>query len=394
MEKRGNNSIFFGYFFLIFVSAVYSFINTDLEIKGTLSTVIVAFEILIFIAFVVVNGRYNKNTIAIISLLLIIAVGTYITTKETVFIVMLMVAIVCSRLDYKKIFKLLLTERTVILFLIVLMSLIGILPVNETSIIKGGTSTAVIGYGLGFDHPNQLAYNISLIMMLLICYRNSKLRQRDILFIVFITIVGYLITRSRTLLVLGVISFLGAEFYLFTVKNNKNPKLEGIWKLSIWIMPICAIAALGLPLMMSTATGQFKIILYAINGIIGSRFTHSARVFDLYPVTLFGGRTEFELLNTNFGYSVVDNGYLCLLYNFGVVGFFIFIVLFFFAIKKLIEKKQYVFLIAIMSISLLGVTENILRSFAINFSVIFWSECLDYLSAKQYGKHRIRLKLK
>ena len=52
--------------------------------------------------------------------------------------------------------------------------------------------------------------------------------------------------------------------------------------------------------------------------------------------------------------------------------------------KKLIDKKQYIFLITIIAISLWGITENVLRSFAINFTVAFWAECIikDELNCK------------
>lgn len=110
--------------------------------------------------------------------------------------------------------------------------------------------------------------------------------------------------------------------------------------------------------------------------MFGSRFTHSARVFDLYPIPLWGGIVDFRLLQSNFGYAIVDNGYLCLLYDFGIVGFSLFIILYFLSMRILADKKEYVFLIAIIAVALWGITENILRSFAINFTVVFWAECI------------------
>ena len=44
--------------------------------------------------------------------------------------------------------------------------------------------------------------------------------------------------------------------------------------------------------------------------------------------------------------------------------------------KKLVDRKRCNFLIAISAIALWGITENILRSFAINFTVAFWAECI------------------
>ena len=57
--------------------------------------------------------------------------------------------------------------------------------------------------------------------------------------------------------------------------------------------------------------------------------------------------------------------------------------------RKLANKKEYVFLIAIIAVALWGITENILRSFAINFTVVFWAECIkkgDEPAGGHFGK--------
>lgn len=330
MNQQRRKSVVSGYLFLLLISAVYSFTNTSLEIKGILSTSIIIIESLFFLLFLYFVGRYNIKKLLKIAFLLSIGGIHYLMARETVFLIMLMVAVIFTELEYRKAFKLLFFERLFFLILIVFFSLTGILSVQKTEVFKGGLGINTFGYGLGFNHPNQLAYNVGLLLLFYICYKRETLRQRHIIGMAF----------------------------------------------SPWIMPICALAALGLPILMSTATGRFKEILYALNGLIGSRFTHSARVFDSYPVPLWGGIVDFRLLQSNFGYAIVDNGYLCLLYDFGIVGFSLFIILYFLSMRKLANKKEYVFLIAIIAVALWGITENILRSFAINFTVVFWAECI------------------
>ena len=51
--------------------------------------------------------------------------------KETVFLMMLMIAVIFTELDYKKIFKFLFFERLFFLILIVFFSLTGILSVQN-----------------------------------------------------------------------------------------------------------------------------------------------------------------------------------------------------------------------------------------------------------------------
>lgn len=388
------NETLLGYIFFMIISFMYGLVNTEFEITGFASTAIIIVEIGIFL-FWMLSHKYNIRMLIGIIVLLLVACVTYITTGETVFMVMLMVAIMFSGLSYEIMLRYIFYERLIIFFAIIVFSFIGIIPINAVESIKGGTFTTVTGYGLGYNHPNQLAYAIGFLMFLYICYRNSKINRYNIYILLGITLLGYFITKSRTFFVIMICTLLILWMYQSYFFKNVISNILRVG--AVWIMPICTLFALGLPILMSTTQGQIKTILYTINGIMGSRFTHSARVFENYSLTLFGGVVKFDILQSLYSYSVVDSGYIGLLYNFGIVGFGIFMVLYFFTIKKLVKQKQYIFIIVITGISLWGVSENILRSFVINFTVIFWSEILNehVVSAEtsKSKKKRVRLKL-
>ena len=59
MNQQRRKSVVSGYLFLLLISAVYSFTNTSLEIKGILSTSIIIIESLFFLLFLYFVGRYN-----------------------------------------------------------------------------------------------------------------------------------------------------------------------------------------------------------------------------------------------------------------------------------------------------------------------------------------------
>ena len=393
--KQQRKSIIIGYLFLMLISAVYSFTNTSLEVKGGISTCIILVESLVFLSFLYYVRKYSLKKFWKIVFLLSIGCIHYLMTKETVFLIMLMVTVIFTELDYKKAFRLLFYERLLFLVLIISLSLAGGLSVHRTAVFKGGAFTDVFGYGLGFNHPNQLSYNVGLLLFLYICFKGENIKQRHLVGLTLTSVICYAITKTRTILIISAFLILMLEVYCIKEQHKKTigNKSSFLWKFSVWIMPICALIALGLPLLMSTATGQFKVVLYAFNGLIGSRFTHSARVFELYSVPFWGGIVDFGLLQSHFEYSVVDNGYLCLLYDFGIIGFLIFIIMYFLSMRKLIVEKQYIFLITIIAISLWGITENVLRSFAINFTIVFWAECImnDELNYKIKKGNRKKL---
>lgn len=371
-----NNRTFWGYLFLAVISFMYSFLNTDFEIQGMLSTAIVLISLVLFSLFLISGQHYPSKMLIIMISFVGCGICFYLLTKETVFLIMLMAAVIASRLPYTEMFQLIFWERLGLLCFVVMMSMIGILPTYKLTWIKGGNDTATTAYGLGFEHPNQLAYQIGFLVLIYLCYKNKSLKWKHIFFTAGIGIAGYWVTRSRTFLMIMC-------FILILLALCQGKKTRKIFnkvflekQMVLLVMPFCMLFSIGGSQLITRVTGRWKTILDAVNQCISGRFIHGFRAMECYPITAFGGVSTFERMQVKYGYSVVDNGYIHLLYNFGVVGVFLFLVFYFFAIKKLIKKRESVYLIAVMAIFLWGIMENVLRSFAINFTVVFWSECI------------------
>lgn len=99
MNQQRRKSVVSGYLFLLLISAVYSFTNTSLEIKGILSTFVIIIESLFFLLFLYFVGRYNIKKLLKIAFLLSVGGIHYLMTRETVFLMMLMVAVIFTELD-------------------------------------------------------------------------------------------------------------------------------------------------------------------------------------------------------------------------------------------------------------------------------------------------------
>ena len=92
---------------------------------------------------------------------------------------------------------------------------------------------------------------------------------------------------------------------------------------------------------------------------------------------------DFSKLDTLYNYSTVDNGYIRLLYGFGIIGFVLFILFSTICIKSIADYEEYIYLITYIAIAVWGINENVLESFAFNFSIIFWREILKIFSYKR-----------
>lgn len=374
--KNVQTGDFIAYIYLILVSVNYGFIDTDFEIRGAFSTVLTIGEIILFVVWLF-SQRFSAKWLVGIAALGAISVSTYITTSETVFLIMILTGVIFSKLDYVNGLKVVFVSRIFDFVVILFCVAFGVLDVNKESVMKGqlgGSSTIVSGYGLGYHHPNQLASTVLLLILLYLCIKQGQLKFSELFAVIVVVFATVEITRNRTITVL-----IPLEVVLLMLLNSaqfKNKTQLIFDVVGKWVMPVCALLSIVPALLMNTVTGRAQVILYNINGLMGSRYTHSARVFENYPVPLFGGILDFGELEHLYQYSTVDNGYVRLLYNFGIVGFAVFLLLYWMAISNMIKRKEYIFLSFIFIVSIWGLSESILRSFAFNFTVVFWAEIL------------------
>lgn len=375
------------YLFLIIVSIQCSLVNTQIEISGIESQIFLLIECALFVLYFFM--RKFKLKIALVILGLIFIAGlTYYSTGASAFMIMLMIAILLETIEYSNVFFVIFISRLIMLVIVVMLSVLGILDTYQRTITKAGT-VITSGYGLGFTHPNRLAYVFLFLSLIFICYKNQRLKKINVLCIVCLNLIGYKITKSRTLLV----SILGVTFIIcmYQSKYFKQITKKILKIMAIIIMPLCAAISIIIPRLMLIATGKVQTILYAINGLFSSRFTHVYRAFLNYPITLFGGVNDFSELETLYNYSTVDNGYIRLLYGFGIIGFVLFILFSTICIKSIVAQEEYIYLIAYIAIAVWGINENILESFAFNFSIIFWREILKVFSYKR-TPYRVKYK--
>ena len=95
------------------------------------------------------------------------------------------------------------------LVIVIMFSVLGLLDTYQRTITKAGT-IVTSGYGLGFTHPNRLAYVFLFLSLIFICYKNRHLKKINILCMICLDLIGYKITKSRTL----IISVLGVSFII------------------------------------------------------------------------------------------------------------------------------------------------------------------------------------
>lgn len=367
MSNRG--TILPAYVFFIFIELMYGFELTYIKLPSVIYNAFLYICILSFIWAVSISKWTLQEAIKVV-FLLSIALGVYISSKESLYFILVFSAIIIKCISYKNALITIFITRLIILIAIISLSLLGVIPLNEMQVAKGvqGFTT---GYGLGFIHPNDLAQAIFIVEVIYLCIRKNKIDIKDKLGLFIIILINYLITKSRTIL------FISLFILLMLIIKNTNYFNKIINYFSLLGYPIIIIISLAIPYLYNEATGMLQHVAFLFNGILSGRFSNASMLFHNFPITLFGKIVNTDLLQSIYGYNVVDNGYVFLLFNYGVIGSVVILFLYFYSMKRLVKQEEYVYLTIVFSFLLLGMMENVIRSVAINFTMIFWYEFIS-----------------
>lgn len=358
---------FFIYLYFAILSLDSAIMFTELQPKGIVARVFLVVEILIFL-FALISGHYTRKSLSLIVLLCLLGVISYISSGYTNYIKAIMSVIVFQGINDRKGFKYLFFVRLCFTLMINLLAIIGILNIGLISV--GKSYGDIMAYGLGYDHPNRYAYAFIYLEMTFLCWKHEKVKKRDLCLICMMSVLGYILTKSRTLIIIS-----GLLLVLVIGYKNKRFNTRVKWlvrKLGIIIYPLLLVLSFVIPYVIANKAGTLSRLFTQLNSIMSARFTIIARVFEFYKISLFGGVNEFSLLEQKYNYTTVDNGYIRLLFIFGLVGIIVYIIIVFLTTRKLIKTENYIYIICLLVVALWGLSENILIDCGFNITILYW----------------------
>ena len=318
-----------------------------------------------------INERYTiKDVVWFLFLLLFASIAAWKNNAEL--LIDVMSAIIFSKSQSKSIFKLIFWERIIFNVFRSSLSLTGVIQ-NKVQVAKSGQY--VMGYGLGFDSPNNLAVEIGMLILLYVCVKESSLTLKSIFVIIVITAMTYRLTLSRTFLLMMTIAII----LLIGIKYLEKFKffINLYTFISIASLAIGFIVSIGIPYVMNLGIGNLRPLIVLLNNLTSNRFMHSSRVMLYYPITLFGGVGDFDILKTIYNYSIVDNSYIHLLYGYGAVGTIIFAFIYIKTITTLASEKKFYWMVPVIVFILWSISEGILYTLHWNFSILLWGVILE-----------------
>jgi len=219
-----------------------------------------------------------------------------------------------------------------------------------------------IRMSFGFNHPNVAALHYFCFMingLLLVYYsKYKKYLSLYLLLIIPLWLYIYKMTASRSFILTLFALYAAYGYYLFGLFINKKN-----------IVRIVGYTVIFLPFLFSSITLFFSINrekYIMLDRLLSKRLTFYNWFLDtLEPVDIFFGTNTFK----NF---VIDSSYLHLLFEGGIFFFLGFCIFYVISTVNMINKKEWIPILVIMSFMVYGLMESMLLYGIVIGTNLFW----------------------
>lgn len=285
------------------------------------------------------------------------------------------------------------------------MSILGIysaLWIDETKIINCVLYSKVIALVLvvitgGYNHINLLAAHSGMIILLYMCKHKNKFNKLKFLLIIVCYVLLCVVSASGSL-VIGLGFALLFELILLVFPKTTKKILNSLF-VKIFF-PICFFSNLllvicyktyELPGVLNQLNYPIKRLIYQITIKLNDFFTGrlSLAQFSLreFGYSFLGGDIDSY---SNFMYKGhyfnLDSGMIWLLQGSGILVTSVFLITMTLIMISFIKRKEYQYAIALMTISLWGINEDIVRSVGVNFMILFIGKAIvDIFEVNMYN---------
>lgn len=352
--------IFFSVYYCIRQLTYLTFLQLNsniILINNLLKVTIVIFSLIIIGLFL----HYTVKQYILFLILMVLTILCWLISKNSEFILIVLFSFSLKGIEFKTFVKLLFKLNIAIFSFILFLFFIKVIPQRiELSTIRFRQS-------LGFWHPNVLSLSFAVIFIqyLYLYFKNVK----TVYMLGFITLTYYFysVSNSRTT---GILMILICILY-FCLRMTNNKTIKNIIFIgSISLAPIFALVSY----LMAKLYNPSSVLSYKLDTFFNNRVRLSNDFLREYGFNLFGNKVtyaspnSYETLPVGFVYQVLDNGYMKLLINFGLVlllGYLFFIISL--SLKEKRNVNNYAFIIPLVFYSIAGVMEQSILDFGTNF---------------------------
>ena len=355
-----NDNYYFAYFLLLsdrmFSNIIFmKYINLVLRVLG-LSFLLVG------VFFRMKNNTFKKNLMLIV--FLIIFSISFLTSQDPKLLVLFLIIIGAPNLNFNEFIK----KDMIIRFGFMTFVLI-MYHFNFTENFLTRNSNGLYVSSMGFSHPNNFALHIMTLCLDFIYLNFHKMKFPYYVIILGIIYIINRFTGSRTSEIAIIVMII-----LNILLTRINIDIFKKWLKYV----ICAIPILILIVSLFLSYNyNGKGIYKTVNKIVTNRLRFSHWYLDNYDINLFGQKivrvSTVKAANKKIERHILDNAYISLLLNYGIVPFIAFLIMIYNIINKSFREKNRAMITLIIVYFLIGFVETYLYLFYVNIYLIYYT---------------------
>lgn len=353
------------YLFYVFILVNTFFKGIGLDNDSKLYLICLALASLALL-FKILTDKYTKKEFIFIIVSMIIGLSTFIVTKRPTLLLTVLCLIGMKNVSVNDTFKKMYYVRFFTFFLVITLAFIGILDNTKIEMWRNGGNS--IRYSLGYGHPNTLHMTFFILVALYIYNRYDKLKNIEYIVLIALNFFIYHFSVSRTGMIITLL--------LIVLTIVSKLKFKAIQNIIIKIPVIIFIALL----LISFITGLLyeKVdIMDEVNKLFNGRVAYSNYYLETYGFSLFGHNIQ------NDRNALLDNGYLYMYIQFGIVGFLYLTMLYFKIFKKIKKDKDLRKAILTICFLIYIFTESFSPNIFMNIILLFVAETIFLQKSKE-----------
>lgn len=319
-------------------------------------------------------SRLSRNFLFAAGIMLVLSVYAMYTGPQKLPIFYFVLIATAVKTDFRKIVKIFLFIQATTFVIYLSLALLGIMGSGE--VVEVGRIRSYLGYGW----VNRASYNLLFMSLELLYLRKRALDP--VLAIILSAVNWFVYVKTHTVFSMAITFMIiayGAIYYFYSKSDRKikffkkNRKRDYYLLLTAFFVLIVAGIAL---ILIFKSSNPF---LYKLNRFVTGRLELGKKAIDRYGLHLGGNKLQwigsstllFGLAEGN-DYFYVDNGFLQIALEFGLI--FTAFVLFMYtaAIKKAVFLKDYSFAAIVLILGMVFVFEPYVIDFALNPFVIYY----------------------
>ena len=327
------------------------------------------FDILLIISYLLlflkIIYKESIRNLIIYAIIILFAIISYVNSKMTDYLTLVLVVIATKNIEIKKIVKFLFEYYLIILIVhIIAYVLMMLLDSSSIHVIQRDT---ISRYSFFLGHPNTFAALIAWTNIMYLYLKYEKINKLDYIGSFLVAIFIFFVPNSRTSALLLILTII----LIVIFKSNKR-KLINIFKFALPIISITMFIILF-------NNDQIDFIS-KLDSFFNARIRLAIAIYENFGIAMFGVYVPFgEELKILYKYGLtqltVDSTYYSLLFSYGIVNTIIFLLVYTrICLKKQTESKIILFLVIW---SIYAITETLALSPILCFPLLFATELIE-----------------